>query len=110
MKFDGENYLVEAKWHDSLTASDALYHFAYKVEGKMYGRDFFISINGYSRDAAKALIAGKSIKTILIDGGDLSIVFSGTMLLFDMLDAKIRAAQTKGLIYVDPLSLMSKIE
>jgi len=110
LKFDGENYLVEAKWHDSLTASDALYHFAYKVEGKMYGRGLFISINGYSRDAVKALIAGKSIKTILIDGGDLSIVFSGNISFFEMLDAKIRAAQTKGLIYIDPLNFKSKIE
>ncbi|QAY68514.1 restriction endonuclease [Paenibacillus protaetiae] len=110
LKLDGENYLVEAKWHDSLTASDALYHFAYKVEGKMYGRGLFISINGYSRDAVKALIAGKSIKTILIDGGDLSMVFSGTIPFFEMLDAKIRAAQTKGLIYIDPLNFKSKIE
>lgn len=64
LKLDEENYLVEAKWHDSLTASDALYHFAYKVEGKMYGRGLFIAINGYSRDAVKALIAGKSMSSI----------------------------------------------
>jgi hypothetical protein len=76
----------------------------------MYGRGLFISVNGYSRDAVKALIAGKSIKTILIDGGDLSVVFSGNISFFEMLDSKIRAAQTKGLIYVDPLSLRSKIE
>ena len=35
IKFEGENYILEAKWQDSLTASDALYQFAYKVEGKL---------------------------------------------------------------------------
>lgn len=108
IKFDGENYVVEAKWHDALTASDALYHFAYKVEGKMYGRGFFISINGFSRDSVSALIAGKSIKSILIDGGDLSFVFGGNITLTDMLDEKVRAAQTQGYIYFDPITNKSK--
>nr|WP_245247362.1 MULTISPECIES: restriction endonuclease [unclassified Paenibacillus] len=108
IKFDGENYIVEAKWHDALTASDALYHFAYKVEGKMYGRGFFVSINGYSRDSVSALTSGKSIKTILIDGGDLSFVFGGNISFSDMLDAKVRAAQTQGYIYFDPISNKSK--
>lgn len=108
IKFDGENYIVEAKWHDAPTASDALYHFAYKIEGKMYGRGFFISINGFSRDSISALTAGKSIKTILIDGGDLSFVFGGNITFGDMLDSKIRAAQTQGYIYFDPISGKSK--
>ncbi|MBY0163723.1 restriction endonuclease [Cytobacillus firmus] len=108
IKFDGENYLVEAKWHDRLIASDALYHFAHKIEGKMYGRGFFISINGFSTDSVNALILGKSIKTILIDGGDLSFVFGGNMSLKEMLDIKVRAAQTQGLIYFDAISHRSK--
>ncbi|MNN13854.1 hypothetical protein D3C81_1269000 [compost metagenome] len=109
LKYDGEHYLIEAKWQDTLSANDALYQFAYKVEGKMYGRGFFISVNGFSRDAVTMLIQGKSIKTILIDGGDLSAVFEGRLLFTEMLDVKIRAAQTKGLIYIDPLTQMSKI-
>lgn len=109
IKFDGENYLVEAKWHDSLTASNSLYHFAHKIEGKMYGRGFFISINGFSKESVAALTIGKSIKTILIDGGDLSFVFGGNVSFEDMLDTKVRAAQTQGYIYYDVLSLKSKV-
>ncbi|MOA01667.1 hypothetical protein D3C78_1210880 [compost metagenome] len=108
IKFDGENYLVEAKWHDRLIASDALYHFAHKIEGKMYGRGFFISVNGFSTDSVNALVSGKSIKTILIDGGDLSFVFGGNISFNDMLDIKVRAAQTQGLIYFDAISYRSK--
>ncbi|RTE02758.1 restriction endonuclease [Paenibacillus whitsoniae] len=108
IKFDGENYIVEAKWHDALTASDSLFHFAHKVEGKMYGRGFFVSINGFSRDSVAALTAGKCSKTILIDGGDLSFVFGGNISLKDMLDSKIRAAQTKGYIYFDAITSKNK--
>lgn len=42
IKYDGEHYIIEAKWNDKLSASDALYQFAQKVEGKMYGRGIFI--------------------------------------------------------------------
>jgi hypothetical protein len=108
IKFEGENYIVEAKWHDALTASDALYHFAYKVEGKMYGRGFFISINGFSLDSVSALTSGKSAKTILIDGGDLSFVFGGNISFEELLDIKVRAAQTQGYIYFDAISHKSK--
>lgn len=109
IKFDGENYIIEAKWQDSLVASNALYHFAYKVEGKLYGRGFFISVNGFSHDSVERLIKGKSINTILIDGGDLSSVFEGRISFTELLDTKIRAAQTKGIIYYDPLLQRSKI-
>lgn len=108
LKFDGENYILEAKWQDSLTASNALYHFAYKVEGKMYGRGLFISVNGFSAQAVAALRSGKSLKTVLIDGGDLGIVLEGHVTFATMLDAKIRMAQTEGRIYVDPISLKDK--
>lgn len=64
VKFEGENYIIEAKWHDWLTASNDLYHFAFKVEKKMYGRGIFISINGYSHDSLEALQKGKAAQTM----------------------------------------------
>lgn len=51
IKYDGEHYIIEAKWHDKWSASDSLYQFAAKVEGKMYGRGVFISVNGFSPDS-----------------------------------------------------------
>ncbi|OUQ85221.1 hypothetical protein B5G50_27930 [Brevibacillus brevis] len=109
LKYEGEHYLLEAKWHDKLIASDALYHFAYKVEGKMYGRGLFISINGFSPESVNALLFGKSIKTILIDGADLVLVLEEIVSFTEMLDAKIKCAQTMSKIYVDPITLKSKI-
>lgn len=68
VKHDGEHYIIEAKWQEKPVASNALYQFAYKVEGKMYGRGIFISINGFSTDSVEALKKGKSLKSILVDG------------------------------------------
>lgn len=109
IKYDGEHYIIEAKWHDKWSASADLYSFAAKVEGKMYERGIFISINGFSPDAVQALITGKVLRTILVDGGDLVPVTEGMYTLKEMLDNKIKAAQTMGRIYVDAISLSDKI-
>nr|WP_031942618.1 restriction endonuclease [Sulfobacillus thermotolerans]AEP14249.1 conserved hypothetical protein [Sulfobacillus thermotolerans] len=109
IKFDGENYVIEAKWQDRLTASNALYNFAYKIEGKMYGRGLFVSANGFEENAVIALITGKTVRTILIDGADLVAVVEGRLTYNEMLDVKIKAAQTKGWIYIDPLTGQSKV-
>lgn len=108
IKFDGEHYIIEAKWNDKLSASNDLYQFAHKVEGKMYGRGIFISVNGFSADSVNALQMGKALRTVLIDGGDIVLVTEGMYTFTEMLNGKIKAAQTMGRIYVDPLSLQEK--
>ncbi len=109
IKYDGEHYIIEAKWHDKWSASDGLYQFAAKVEGKMYGRGIFISVNGFSPDSVQALTIGKALRTILIDGGDLVLITEGIYTLKEMLDNKIKAAQTMGRIYVDATNLNGKV-
>lgn len=99
---------MEAKWTDNLSASDSLYQFAYKVDGKMYGRGLFISVNGFSKDSVNALVMGKSVKTILVDGGDIINVVEGRCSLKSMLDIKIKEAQTSGKIYVDVITMKDK--
>jgi len=104
VKYDGEHYIVEAKWQDKQAANEAVYQFAGKVEGKMYGRGLFFSIHGFSENVVASLLAGKAIRTVFIDGGDLIIVLEGLISFTDMLDRKIKAAQTKGLIYIDSIT------
>ena len=109
IKYDGEHYIIEAKWHDKWSASDSLYQFAAKVEGKMYGRGVFISVNGFSPDSVQALTTGKALRIILVDGGDLVPITEGMYSLREMLDNKIKAAQTMGRIYVDSTNLADKV-
>jgi restriction endonuclease Mrr len=109
VKFEGEHYLIEAKWQDKAAANEAVYQFAGKIEGKMYGRGLFVSIHGFSENVVSSLVAGKAIKTVFIDGADLTLVLEGLISFSDMLDKKIEAAQIKGLIYIDPISGKKKI-
>lgn len=104
LKFDGENYLIEAKWHDKSASTEPLYAFAGKIEGKMYGRGIFVSINGFMPQPIEALTTGKALRSVLVDGEDLTLVLEGHLTFGKMLDAKVRAAQLRGEIYVHPLT------
>jgi Restriction endonuclease len=108
IKYDGEHYLLEAKWQDKSSANESVYQFAGKIEGKMYGRGLFISVNGFSEYVIRSIIQGKSIKTIFIDGEDLVLVLEEQISFRNMIDKKVKAAQTKGLIYVNPITGIQK--
>jgi hypothetical protein len=49
-------------------------------------------------------VIGKAIKTIFVDGEDLVLVLEGHLSFRNMIDKKVKAAQTKGLVYVHPIS------
>ena len=107
-KFEGENYLLEAKWQDKAASYEPLLQFAGKTEGKMYGRGVFVSVNGFSSGAVELLVKGRAIKTILIDGEDLILVFENHLSFAQMIDKKVAAAQKSGDIYVHPVSGKNK--
>ncbi|WP_288403460.1 restriction endonuclease [uncultured Pseudomonas sp.] len=104
VKFDGEHYLIEAKWQERAASNEPVYQFAGKVAGKLYGRGLFVSVNGFSGEVVRSLTMGKEIQTLFIDGEDLILVLEGHLTLREMIDRKVKAAQTKGLIYVNPIS------
>lgn len=108
LKFEGEHYIIEAKWQDKAAANEPVYQFVGKVEGKMYGRGIFVSVHGFSDHVVTSVVAGKAIKTIFVDGEDLVLVLEGHLTFSEMLDRKIKAAQTRGLIYVHPITGASK--
>lgn len=109
IKYDGEHYILEAKWQDIASSNEPVYQFVGKVEGKMYGRGIFVSIQGFSENVVRSIVVGKAIKTIFVDGADMVLVLEGHLSFRDLIDRKVKAAQTRGLIYVDPLSGRSKI-
>ena len=104
VKYDGEHYLVEAKWQDISAANEPVYQFVAKIEGKMYGRGLFVSVHGFSSNVIDSVVRGKAIKTIFIDGEDLVLVLEGHVSFRDMIDTKVKAAQTRGLVYAHPIS------
>jgi hypothetical protein len=104
VKYDGEHYLLEAKWQDKTANNEAVYQFVGKIEGKMYGRGLFVSVHGFCENVINSLVIGKAIKTVFVDGEDLVLVLEGHLSFRDMIDKKVKAAQTKGLIYIHPIS------
>lgn len=104
VKFDGEHYLIEAKWQEKSASNEPVYQFAGKVSGKLYGRGLFISVNGFSAEVVRSLITGKEIQTLFVDGEDLILVLEEHLNFREMIDRKVKAAQTKGIIYVHPIS------
>ena len=74
------------------------------------GRGLFVSVHGFSENVIKSIIQGKAIKTIFIDGEDLIHVLEEQISFTDMLNKKVKAAQTKGLIYINPLTGKQKLE
>lgn len=109
VKFDGEHYLIEAKWQEKSASNEPVYQFAGKVAGKLYGRGLFISVNGFSQEVIRSLVMGKEIQTLFVDGEDLILVLEGHMSLREMIDRKVKAAQTKGQIYVHPITGAEKL-
>jgi len=109
VKFEGEHYIIEAKWQDKAAANEPVYQFVGKVEGKMYGRGLFVSVHGFSDHVVKSVVQGKALKTIFVDGEDIVLVLEGHLLFDEMLDRKIKAAQTRGQIYIHPISGVPKI-
>lgn len=109
IKFEGENYIMEAKWQDKASANEPVYQFVGKVEGKFYGRGIFVSVNGFSENVVASIVAGKAIKTIFVDGEDLTMVLEDMQSFAQMLDKKITAAQNKGEIYVNAINGSRKI-
>jgi restriction endonuclease Mrr len=109
VKYDGEHYLIEAKWQDQTASNEPVYQFVGKVEGKMYGRGIFVSVHGFSDNVVRSILSGKAIKTVFIDGEDLIYVLEENLSFSQLLDVKVKAAQTRGEIYVHPLTGKSKV-
>ncbi len=109
LKFDGEHYLLEAKWQGKEAANEPVYQFAAKVEGKMYGRGVFVSVHGFSENVVESLTLGKAIRTVFVDGEDLVLLVEGLITFSGMLDRKVKAAQTRGWIYVHPITEAPKV-
>jgi hypothetical protein len=109
IKYDGENYNIEAKWEHQLMSDEPLLAFCQKLQINMHGRGIFISINGFSLGALSILERSGVKNTVLIDGEDITLILYEMVTLPDALDKKIHAAQTRGQFYIHPVTGESKI-
>jgi hypothetical protein len=97
---DGRTVLIEAKWTAAKHPASSIYQFKGKVDGKLVGTiGLFISINGFSKDAINALVAGKDVNIILAEGADIRAIAENRVSVIDVLHGKLRAAGEEGTVY-----------
>jgi hypothetical protein len=98
---DYETYLVEAKWEKKPINESRLLVLRGKIEGKSNAsRGVYISINGYSDEARKAIVTGKQPNFFAIDGIDLLNMLSEEVELIDFLRTRQRLLAEEGSVFV----------
>jgi hypothetical protein len=106
-EFNGDVYLVEAKWHTKQTAQDDLLIFREKVENKStWSRGLFVSISGFTDDGIAAFARGRPTNIIGMTGQDLFFILSGEISLVDVISQKARKAAETGDFYVPVFDLL----
>ncbi len=106
--FNNDEYLLEAKWRNELTAIDDLDAFSGKLQRKLENTlGLFISINGFSPDAINAFSSGRKLM-FLMDGTDIIAILDERISLPDLLQQKKRAAAHTGNIYLRYQDMIGK--
>jgi len=104
-RFEGFDYLVEAKWRKDMPTESEIGGFKQKVDTKIEStRGLFVSIQGY-RSEVSAQFNGRGGNIILIDGSHLIQILEGRHDLRDMLRTIISKAAQEGLAYTPMSSL-----
>lgn len=98
--FDGNDFLLEAKWQEKPIPLGELYEFGGKIEGRLkLTLGLVISINGFTEDYNQSKSA--NLKTMLLmDGADLVAVLENRIDLKDILFLKRRHASDTGDIFL----------
>ena len=104
-RFEGFDYLVEAKWRADQPNESEIGGFERKLETKLEStRGIFISINGFRNEVIKQF-EGRS-KIIFMTGEDLIHLLEGRIDLKEALRIKIEKAAQEGKVLI-PISSMS---
>lgn len=98
-KFEGEFYLLEAKWNYAKTPAADLHVFQGKIQGKAaWTRGLFVSNSGFTAEGISAF--ERSPKNIIcMDGLDLWTMLDKEIPLTAVLDRKVRRASEYGDVF-----------
>jgi hypothetical protein len=106
--FDGNIYLIEAKWQNALIGNTELLGLHGKVGGKAtWSRGIFISFSGFSDDGLEAFLRGRPTNLICVTGQDIYFVLEGGISLDQMIQLKARKAAEEGRAFISVQELMS---
>jgi hypothetical protein len=99
--WNGQTFLLEAKWQKESLPVSSIYSFKGKVDGKFHTTSgIFISMSGYSPDVPDALRYGKIQNILLFDQSDIDFIINEGVSFAKILKFKIRQASDTGEPYV----------
>jgi len=105
-KFDGEFYLLEAKWQGPKTGAADLRNFQGKVAEKAaWARGVFVSNSGFTVDGLHAFGRARSI--VCLDGLDLWTMLNARIPFPEVLERKVRHAAERGEVFCSVADLFS---
>jgi hypothetical protein len=109
-QFQGDTYLVEAKWQNSPLGLKELLTFYGKVGGKaQWPRGLLISYSGFTQDGLEAFARGRQTNIICMDSTDLYYILHGNLDLRVVLEQKVRYAAETNRAYVSVRELFPNI-
>lgn len=107
IEFEGNTYLIEAKWQNALVGNTELLTLHGKVGGKAtWSRGIYISYSGFSDDGLEAFSHGRPTNLIAVTGQDLYFVLDGGMPLDQMIRLKARRAAEEGQAFIPVQELL----
>ncbi len=107
IEFEGNTYLIESKWQNTLVGNTELLALHSKVGGKAtWSRGIFISYSDFSQEGLEAFSKGRPTNLIAVTGQDLYFILEGGMPLDKMIRLKTRLAAEEGRAYVPVQELL----
>lgn len=107
IEFEGNTYLIEAKWQSTLVGNTELLALHGKVGAKAtWSRGIFISYTGFSEEGLEAFSKGRPTNLIAVTGQDIYFVLDGGMPLDQMIRLKSRRAAEEGRTYIPVQELL----
>lgn len=99
--WQGQTFLLEAKWVQDKIPVSSIYSFKGKLDGKFHTTSgIFIAVNGYSKDVEDALRFGKTLNIILFNEYDIPQIFNNEVSFLEVLKFKLRQAGDTGSLNV----------
>lgn len=97
-KFEGFEYLIEARWRNKPPNLAQLRAFSGKVRGKIEStRGLFVSVAGFRPEVLTE--AAGLLNLVLMDGQDLALILEGRISLREALRTKLDRAAQQGILF-----------
>jgi len=106
--FEGNTYLIEAKWQNKPVGNSDLLTLHGKVGGKAtWSRGIFISYSDFTKEGVEAFSKGRPTNLVTISGQDLYFILDGGISLSKAIRLKARFAAEEGRINVPVQELLT---